>query len=263
MTSRTVISAFLLLAAWACTSRLSAQGQVAAQDQVFLKTGASYSGIIVEQKPGESIRLWRTAEADTLMFDMETIDRITKIVPLASTATTTPAATITPLKTFNSSPWKVALQAGTGGGDYPVATLGASVYRYFPRQRAWLGLGAQYIGDQSSRGTSSLPVFVHGTYELATPWKGRLATGVFAELGYSFNMDERYFDDATQATLRYGNGLHSYAGLRFRVNILRNAGIWADLGYLRHSSRLSFDDTGEKARVQSWNVFLLRGSIFF
>lgn len=243
-------------------SLLPAQTQHGAADAVHLKSGEVYRGIIVEQRPGESIRLWRLVEADTLTFDMESIDRITKVV----TQALPDARKDIPLENtqiFNNRRWMTAIFMSAGGGDNSAGGLGVMVLHHIPKLRSWLGFGAHYLGDTNGYGTSAIPIFLHGNHEFAQLWKKRCSSGVFWDAGYSVNLGGKYFDTGTLQELRYGNGFHSYGGFRFRINILKNAGITADLGYLRHSSQLRNAATDAKVRNKTWHLFLFRGSVFF
>ncbi len=251
----TLALTLLQLLSFATVTAQGTQQSPAATDMVHLKSGQAYQGIIVEQRPGESIRLWRTVESDTLTVTMDSIDRITRIVA--------PPPIPKPPRVFDDAHWNVALQVGVGGGDYPFGGLGATVQKHFPRQRSWLGIGVHYYGDKSDFGAYTIPIALHGSYELRTDLQGRFGTLVFLDAGYSINITGNYFDEKTQAQLKYGNGLHTYGGLRFRLNVLRNTGIWADIGYFRHTSTLRYVTTNEKARVKAWNMFLFRGSVFF
>ncbi len=246
-----------------CATWSMAQTAPAAVDAVQLKSGKIHQGLIIEQTPGESIRLWRNPEADTLMFQMDEIDRIAKIVVPPPTAGSpsmqTPAS---PARTFNDNPWKVALQASVGGGDYSLVGMGAAIQKSMPGNRAWVGIGAYYIGDQNNYGTSTIPIVLHASYALNQSGK-RFAALVFLDAGYSINLGGTKFDEIAQANLKHGNGLHTYGGLRFQVNALRNAGIWLDLGYLRHSSTIRFEADNKKHSTQVWNAFMMRGSLFF
>lgn len=239
---------------------LSAQ---TATDAVHLTTGEIHRGIIVEQKPGASIRLWRTAEGDTLTFEMESIDHIARLAPTGATAAS-PAQIPVPVPTgVNTSDWAIALQFLTGGGDHSIAGMGATVQRRLNNDRSWLGLGLTFVGDENNYGTHSLGLAVHGSHEFSTGLKGRFGALAFADLGYSFNLGNDYYDAFYQETLRYGNGLHLQTGLRFRINVLRNAGIWLDLSYLRHTSALRVAAGNDKVADKAWNMFCLRGSVFF
>lgn len=244
-----------------------AQTQSAAMDVVYLKSGQSYQGIIIEQKPGESIRLLRSAESDTLLFTMDSIDRITKAIPAANAsavATTTPPTEMPAQpRQFNTNSLSVALQVSTGGGDYSVLGFGAIVQKYFPDERAWSGVGLHYLGDQNNYGVNTMPIVLHNSYEIVSGAKGRLGTLGFLDLGCAINLSDNYFDELAQTTVKYGNGWYFNTGLRFRVNVLKNSGIWLDLGYLFQNSKLRDAETNKKLRTKSWNVFQIKGAVFF
>lgn len=245
---------------------LCAQNAPTATDAVYLVSGQTHQGIIVEQKPGVSIRLWRIAESDTLTFEMEAIDRIVKIVP---TGTSVPSllANIMPLSPppskVNTRPWATAIQLSTGGGDHSFSGLGVAVQRRLPNLRSWTGLGMTYIGDINNYGPSAIGLAAHGSHEFSTGWKERLGALVFADLGYSFNLGTDYFDGSSQMEARYGDGMHLQTGIRFRANVLPNVGIWVDLSYLRHTSMLRSVAGDDKIRRTAWDMFSLRGSVFF
>ncbi len=247
------------------TSCLVAQTTPPAADAVHLISGHIHRGIIVEQIPGASIRLWRTTEGDTLAFEMDEIERIAKIVPAAGEQAAQFASPAIEPKTsgVNTSAWATALQFSTGGGDHSIVGMGATVQRRLNNQRSWLGLGLSFVGDENNYGTHSLGLAAHSSHEFSTGLKGRFGVLAFADLGYSFNLGNDYFDEQAQATLRYGNGLHLQTGLRFRINLLRNAGIWLDLSYLRNTSTLRIAANNDKVADKAWNMFCLRGSIFF
>lgn len=261
MKTQSVVIVFALLLQVATAT---AQTTPTATDAVHLHSGQTHRGIVVEQKPGESIRLWRIAEGDTLTFDMEQIERIAKLLPVAEAS---PAALIPPTtpsgSAFNNNPWTTALQFSTGGGDHSLGGLGAVVQRNFNKQRSALGVGLTYVGDVNDYGTNSLGLTASGSHELSTSRKGRLGAIAFMDLGYSFNLGGQFFDEQAFADVRYGNGLHLHTGLRFRVNVLRNAGLWLDIGFLRHTSTLRTVANDDKVRQKAWNMAVLRGSVFF
>lgn len=55
-------------------------GQYETEDRVIMLNDAIHEGIIIEQKPGEHIKLLRLPEKDTLTLAMESIDRLEKII---------------------------------------------------------------------------------------------------------------------------------------------------------------------------------------
>lgn len=244
---------------------LAAQPAFQQTDAVHLHTGQIYQGIIIEQKPGESIRLLRNVEGDTLTLDMESIERIVKVV--AAPQPVTPASPATPPmqpSRTNTGLWATAVQVTTGGGDHSVVGLGMAVQRRLNNRRSWVGLGLSYFGDQNNYGPNSIALALHSSHELSSGWKDRLGALVFADLGYSmFPSGNTMYDEASQASVNPGGGLHLQTGLRFRVNVLRNAGLWFDLSYLRHSSTLRKVENDEKVGNRAWNMVALRGSVFF
>lgn len=89
--------AFCMLISTLTQSRLTAQ---TSQDAVYLTNQKFYQGIVIEQKPGEYIRLLRLPERDTLQFEMDDIDRIVKLMD--------PARLTSPGETDNTSALPVA-----------------------------------------------------------------------------------------------------------------------------------------------------------
>lgn len=233
-------------------------------DEVHLRSGARHQGIVIEQKPGESIRLLRLPQQDTLAFAMEDIERITRILPAEGSPVAQPPAVSAPAgRMFNDNPWVVSLHASTGGGTYSVTGFGAAVQKRLSDERALLGIGLQFLADQNNYGVNTLPLTLNGAYELTRSKRGRLGSMAFLDLGYSVNFGGNYFDETTLAFVDYGNGLHLNTGIRFRINVLRNTGIWLDAGYLFHNSQLRNADTREKWGVKSWSVFLAKAAVFF
>lgn len=55
-------------------------GQYQAEDKVIMLDNTVHEGIIIEQKPGEHIKILRIPQKDTLTLSMESIDRIEKIL---------------------------------------------------------------------------------------------------------------------------------------------------------------------------------------
>lgn len=125
-------------------NQLSAQ---AAQDIVYLTSGLWHQGIVIEQKPGEYIRLLRLPERDTLQFSMDAIDRIVKIV--APTNSSLPENAVKPVSLFNQNRYVAMLNFYIGGGKYSLGGIGMSVGRSF-NDRWQAGIGIQYIQQTNS-----------------------------------------------------------------------------------------------------------------
>lgn len=71
-------SILLIITSILCTGII--YGQYEAEDRVIMLENTIYEGIIIEQKPGEHIKILRLPEKDTLTLSMESIDRIEKII---------------------------------------------------------------------------------------------------------------------------------------------------------------------------------------
>lgn len=236
-------------------------------DEVYLQSGQVYRGIIIEQKPGASIRLWRTAESDTLLLEMEDIERIVKVFQAEKTPTSgsdSKKPTITPVAdSIQPNRWATAIQAYIGGGDHSVGGVGLAIHRRLGLRHSWLGLGLSYIGDVNEYGTSSIAVYAHGSHEFSTGSRGHSGSSGFLDLGYSVNLGGEYLDAQQLTTYRYGNGLHLYTGLRFRLSTLNKGGLWLDMGYLRHSSVLRLAENNTRSGNKAWHAFVFRGSVYF
>lgn len=252
----------LPLIAW--TNLLNAQTSAPETDAVYLNSGQVYRGLIIEQRPGASIRLWRAPQGDTLSFDMDIIDRITKITASSAPMVETLVKS-TPTKIFrtNTKSWATALQVMVGGGDHSVGGAGIVVQRRLDNNRSWAGLGLTFVGDVNNYGTHALGIIAHGSHEFSSGWNNRLGALAFMDLGYSYNLGGEYIDDQSQSLYHYGNGLHLFTGLRFRLNVLHNAGIWLDMGFLRHTSKIRAVEDNAKIGTKGWNMINFRGSIFF
>lgn len=261
MKHRRILFFLLVMFSSAVATVALAQSQfTSSTDVVHLKTGQTHQGLIIEQKPGESISLWRSAEADTLTFAMDVIDRITKAVP---TPVQSKQSLISPKHGFNTNPWSFALQASNGGGDYSVIGFGGILQKRFPTQRATLGLGLHYLGAQNGYGVNTMPIVLHSSYEFSSGWKGRFGSLGFLDLGCSVNMGNNFFDEANQVNVKYGNGLYFNTGVRFRINVLQNTGVWFDIGYLYQNSKLTNVEDNKKLQTKAWHVFQVKGALFF
>ncbi len=240
--------------------------QITAQDAVFLNNQLSYNGIVVEQKPGEYIRLLRLPEHDTLQFSMDSIDRIVKIFD-TKPAAENPPATTEPLKKFNQNKHQVMVHAYAGGGDYSLGGFGISVNRNFS-DRWQLGLGAHYIGQNGSYNATYpeqqiVPVTVDARYKFTQTPSGRFATLLSLSTGYNFMLKKSYFDPDQNININVRNGLFFNPSIAFRANLLPNAGLMFDVGYQLTTSTLFDAQNNEKITKKQWRNFAIRGTLFF
>jgi hypothetical protein len=241
-----------------------------AQDAVYLNNQMSYQGIVIEQKPGEYIRLLRLPERDTLQFEMDDIDRIVKLMaPAQLTAVGEPdntsALPAKPERKFNQNPYVAMLHSSIGGGKYALLGLGISVARSF-EDRMQAGLGIQFIGQTSDNTFPNqriLPVTADFRFKVSESPGGRLATMVALSAGCNFSIDNKQFDSGFNADIRISNGVFLNPSLAFRVNILRNMGLMMDFGYQFSSGNIYFIETGELYDRRTWHNFAARGTLFF
>lgn len=242
-------------------------------DQVELLNGKKYLGLIVEQKPAESVSLWRKEQKDTLTFSMEDIARIVKIYVPEKTADTTSlqqkltdkasASHILPSPRFNAKNWHTAFAIGTGGGTYPVKTAGFSLLYHFHKYGLSTGLGVHYVGDPNT--TNNIPVTVHLGFNPGGMQRTRIGAGLFVETGIALNADDDRYDEITSTNYDYRGGKFIFAGFRLRINATSNAGFWLDGGYSIHT-RSTHYDTPDGIGVMmknNYNMALIRGSLFF
>lgn len=251
----------------------TANAQTGNLDQVELKNGQKYQGLIIEQKPAESVSLWRTAYKDTLTFNMEDITRISKIyVPEKATDTTSLQKTladkasplhITPSPRFNNKNWHSAFAIGTGGGTYPVKTIGFSLLYHIHKYGISTGLGVHYVGDPNT--TNNIPVTLHLGFDPGGMQRTRIGAGLFVETGIALNADNDWYDEITSTNYDYRGGKFIYAGFRLRINALSNAGFWIDGGYNVHTRSTHYDNPDGIGVMMktNYNMALIRGSLFF
>ena len=244
-------------------NQLSAQ---AAQDIVYLTSGLSHQGIVIEQKPGEYIRLLRLPERDTLQFSMDAIDRIVKIVAPANSTlpenTTRPTA---PEKRFNTNRYVAMLNCYIGGGKYSLVGIGMGVGRSFG-DRWQAGLGVQFIHQTSSNtfpNQQISPITADFKFKISESPKGRFATFLALSAGYNISVDDEQFDSGLSNNIRITDGVFFNPSIAFRVNVLRNAGLMFDLGYQFSSGNIYNVESGDLIDKRTWHNFAARGSLFF
>ncbi len=238
----------------------------AVQDVVYLTNQQFHQGIVIEQKPGEYIRLLRLPERDTLQFGMEEIDRIVKIVPPAAMAT--PANTDKspePERRFNRNKNIMMLHGHIGGGKFPFAGLGFSIGHNF-HDRWQIGMSVHYLYQTSFRTFPThmiLPLTVEARYKFSQSPKGRFATFFALSSGYKFSIEDRQYDSGLNLNVLVKGGLYFNPSIAFRVNIFPNTGLMLDVGYQLTTGKIVIEDSGVLLDNRTWHNFAARGSLFF
>lgn len=257
-----ILSLIFLVSCFANT-----QAQTTAQETVFLTNQSSYSGIVVEQKPGEYIRLLRVPELDTLQFHMDSIERVVRITAPAPVAAEDALPPTEPHKRFNQNPHIVMLHGYVGGGDYSLGGFGVT-FSHNLHNRWWVGLGAHYIGQTGSYNATYpdrqiVPITADLRWNFSQSGSGRFVSMLALNAGYYFGLNNRYRDENLGIEVHARNGLFFNPSVAFRANVLPNAGLMLDLGYQLTTSSLF--DTGNDTLIKrkQWHNFALRGTVFF
>jgi hypothetical protein len=251
-----VMSTFLFL------QNLNAQQRIT--DKVILLDSTIYEGVIVEQKPAEYVKVWRLREGDTLTVEMDQIDRLVRVSQSPSEQDNGPG-TEGPTSRFNNRPFGIMVHRGTGGGDYAFVLMGMSViYRMTDAFEA--GIGGNYHGQTSSN-TFPERKFVSVTadmrYRLTQSKSGRFASLISLSTGVAFSLNKDYYDVDRNARMQINNGFYLNPAIALRLNIFENMGLMAELGYQMNSGSLINLDTDSQINTKQYDVFQLKGTIFF
>lgn len=230
-------------------------------DKVFLLDSTSYTGKVVEQKPGDYIRLAILNTTDTFTFRMVEIDKLIKVPG----GTEDLESSIKVEQGFNNNQYFVNLGGSRGGGDVAYSGLGIGI-GYRLNSRLSLGIHAEYLGE-SGVGISApyqwqkIPVMAEVRYELQRHYEGRGAIYLHSAIGYSATLDDEFQDPDTGVMFDVTDGVAFKVGLGYRVNIFRNTGLLIDLNYLYIR-----DETREGNRLiktNKWSNFNISAKLFF
>ncbi len=245
----------------------SAFSQMKAVDKIFLTDNSSYEGIVIEQKPGEFIRLLRLPEKDTMTIEYENIERMTRLVSEETGVNPAENDGIKkPGKVFNSRRTYGMVHGVTGGGDYAYAgfglSFGANVNPDFQ-----VGLGVHYFGQLSDPVTGpsrqTFPLALDLRHTILKSKSGRFSTMLGISGGINFTVNGDYFDEVLFANMRMSNGYYFNPSLGLRMNILENLGLMLDVGYQYNNSRIVNNQSGDKVGRADFHNVMIRGTMFF
>jgi hypothetical protein len=235
-------------------------------DQVLMEDGTRHDGLIVEQKPGEYIRLWRQAVGDTLTLIMDDIDRMLRIAPESTTDPTDRAPDAIPAdRDFGSNRFMVLLRGSTGGGDYAFHGAGMAVGLRIGHGLE-IGLGAQYFGQYSDNTIPQrqlIPLTLDLRYRLNTSPGGRFASLISLESGLAFSLNKDYFDWGRNRPVSIRNGFYLHPALAFQVYLVPNFGLLLDVGYQFNSGQVVPFEGGGPLTTKRYSNAIVRGSLFF
>jgi hypothetical protein len=235
------------------------------KDLVVLNDETTYLGRVVEQKPGEYIKLVLDNSQDTLKFEMNEIDRLVKVggLPTKDRSVLSPDLV---MHHFNSRSFRLSLGGSTGGGDVAFGGLGLALH-YRAHEKLLLGISSEYLGETGS-GISApyawqkLPIYLDVIYDLEQHFKGRTALYARAGMGYSFSLDNKFTDPVSNESRTVSNGFALKTGLGYRVNLFNDMGLHFDLDYLLILDNIR-DQSDQNIKSNNWSNIILSASIFF
>jgi hypothetical protein len=242
------------------------KAQLPMQDQVLMEDGRKLDGLIIEQKPGNYIRLWRLTEGDTITLEMDAIDRILR-VPSSSTTAFPDSSDRTgkPKKSFGTNRQYGLLRFGAGAGEY--GFLGGGIGAGMRvNQDLEIGIGAQYFGQNGGNSFPSrkiLPLTMDLRYRLSHSRSGRFSSVLSLETGLAFSMNKDYYDEGRGRQVSIKNGLYVHPAIAFRTYFTPNFGLILDLGFQYNEGRLVANDSGEFLVIKRFSNIIVRGSLFF
>ena len=248
--------------------------QTIGEDIVDLKSGESYIGTIIEQRPGQYLKLLQMPANDTLQFAYSEIEVLRKRImpkeePVRDTIVSSIRDTIIVIKEpipsngFNQRSVYIGLSQARGGGDWTTSGIGASILLTLP-YRIQAGLSLQYYWSVNPSVISEiLPVCMEGVYTVGSTKSERLSAQVRGAFGLNFVPNSLGFieDYQTMANRRLGSYFSPAVGGRF--NWSKNSGIRMELGYQRVTVNIvdSLDGIVLDRQVKSSIVF--KSTIFF
>lgn len=263
---KTIVANTLLIVIFFTQAAIS---QMKALDKIFLTDQSAYEGIVIEQKPGEYIRLLRLPEKDTLKIEYETIEKMTRLV--ADESDMSPQKSKKeglqpPKKVYNNRRTYGMVHGVTGGGDYAYAGFGLS-FGVNLNPDFQIGLGVHYFGQLSdplnAPSRQTFPLALDLRHTILKSKSGRFTTMLGLSGGYNFTVNGDYFDETLFANMKMSNGYYFNPSIGLRVNILENLGLMLDVGYHYNNSSLLWRDSGDKAGTVHWHNILIRGTLFF
>ena len=171
-----------------------------------------------------------------------------------------------PPKLYNTKRNFMMLHIGTGGGDYPFASLGLNLGRHFFDGNTILGIGAHYIGNTATvdwigiDDVQVFPVMLDIRQKFMESQNGRFSSFVTFDGGYVVSITGG--DEDEFGPYEFKNGWAINPGVAFRFNVFNNVGIMADLSWMHHGGPKEWTLI-DRNEWKWWDTFWFRGNIFF
>ncbi len=237
------------------------------KDQIYIDESTRFEGTVIEQKPGEYIRLVEDATTDTLTFEMEQIYKLVRVPVTPETKEKSEEMEPVSTLNFNSNKFALGVHGALGSGDVPFIGMGLGLH-YRIRPNLSIGFVPFFMGENSSspgrRNVQwlKLPLTVQATYELQSQLNGRGGLYIRSGLGYSITLDGDYKDRDTGMTQSVKNGLYLNPAIGYRINFKKNLSLALDLGYILITDRTT-DSLNRTVSTKTWDMAVVSGAIFF
>ncbi|MEM7575557.1 MAG: hypothetical protein AAF433_21815 [Bacteroidota bacterium] len=262
MRALAIISCFLLALS------MSLNAQEAGQDIVHLKNGQSYQGIIIEQKPGQYLRMLVLPDQDTTQLAYADIDRIAREVivpsePVQAVSQDSSSSIISPAY-FTNKQW-IQIHSYLGAGDYSLGGLGVTISHAL-NQRWLLGAGVHYISQTNERpfrNQQFVALSADVKWRFSSSSDNRLATYLVFNGGYHLPFDRTFTVEPFAEEVRVTNTWYFNPSLGFRFNVFRNMGLMFDIGYQLTLADYVSESTGESLTDRNFQNVTFRGTLIF
>ena len=261
--------------------------QTIGEDIVELKSGESYIGFIIEQKPGHHISVLQLPSNDTLQFEYSTILTLRKSIQTESTVAKDTVYVIDTIATvlprseadwidpdashnteYNQRKLQYSLSFISGWGSWRSVGLGVNVhYQITPKFKAGLGFQSlENIGGIDNLTLyvpHSFPVLMDAIYEVASGKKGRAGLFFHVGLGYNFVRENQWFDPELELTTRITSGLYGMGAIGTRINWSANSGCMLALGYQMIGASRVVESGGDFIESYNQSGNFIRLTVFF
>jgi hypothetical protein len=272
------------------------------QDLITLKNGNQMLGYIIEQKPGKTIKIFRPSVNDTVLVQMNEIDKLTKVfVESFSDKKIDETDTIIETGRYNNKlncyQFSYVAHLSEGYGDNFITGFSVAWYRSFDN-KYYAGASLTVFQNQANLSTvydkssekvieldrtiNQYQLMFENKFRLSLrPQNKRLTTLFGANVGYVFDNSEAQYPRRSiynQYYVDYEETKGSFmvqTNLAFKVNPDNNSGFMIEPGYAYYApitkqySNQVTDGSGQNSsvylgyRLEPCHVFTFKLSYFF
>ena len=270
------------------------------QDLITLKNGYQYLGYVVEQQPGKLIKIYRPTQNDTVIVNIENIDKLSKImVQVFSEKKRSKSDTTLLIGRFNNKKnvyqFSYIIFQNIGSSNYGsdfIQGFGATYYRNF-NNKYYAGLGVNffinrkntvYSNPQSAssfittyspyinENITQLQVMYENKFNLYfKPQKRRLMPQLGINAGYVFDSSTGKYIQTFNTNVKYEKHKGNFIGqvtLAIKINPDNNSGFIIEPGYSYYNPIIKQYDSEQNGVYlgyvrRSPHLFTFRLSYFF